>query len=255
MNDIQNRIEAILFTTGRFMDLEEISRLCGIGSIGLVKENIEGLKEAFKSKESSLEIIEDGGKFKLGIRKEYVHLTAKLLSDTELDRPTQETLAIIAYKQPIMQSDVIKIRGNTAYDHIHNLKETKFIVSEKCGRTRMLKASPKFYEYFDTALDSLKADFTNVEQKVGTVQKLDSVAEAKANEAENREPAKEAEQETDESKEIEDSGNEADEEESVPAEDETAEESESTKTEEEQDSETPESDKKKEEPEECSFDL
>ena len=78
------------------------------------------------------------------------------MSDAELDKPTQETLAIVAYKQPMFQSEVIKIRGNTAYDHIKVLKEQEFITSEKSGRTRILRLTPKFFDYFNVIEGNLK---------------------------------------------------------------------------------------------------
>ena len=87
-----------------------------------------------------------------------------MLSDSELDKPTQETLAIIAYKNPIFQSEVINIRGNKAYDHIKALKELDFINSEKSGRTRLLKITPKFFDYFDVVEDQLKAKLNSVEE-------------------------------------------------------------------------------------------
>ncbi|MCG2720276.1 MAG: SMC-Scp complex subunit ScpB [Nanoarchaeota archaeon] len=148
MEDVKNRIEAILFTTGRFMDIEEVGKLTGIGSIGIVKDALKELIEDYKNRSGSLEISEENNKFKLAIKKDYIYLTAKLLNDSELDRPTQETLAIIAYKQPVLQAEVVKIRGNNAYDHIKILKENEFITSEKCVRTRMLKLTSKFYDYF-----------------------------------------------------------------------------------------------------------
>ena len=85
-----------------------------------------------------------------------MYLTERLLSDAELDKPTQETLAIIAYRQPSIQSDVIKYRGNKAYDHIKKLKEEGFLFSERFGRTKLLKLSQKFFDYFDVVEDKLK---------------------------------------------------------------------------------------------------
>jgi len=106
-----------------FMDIEEIGKLCGIGSIGMVKDALKELKKDYDKKENSLEIVEENKKFKLAIRKQYVYITSKLLNDTEFNRPVQETLAIIAFKQPMLQADVVKIRGNNAYDHVKTLRE------------------------------------------------------------------------------------------------------------------------------------
>ena len=82
-----------------------------------------------------------------------------------MDKPTQETLAVIAYKQPIMQCDVIKIRGNKAYDHVKTLVEQGFITNERSGRTRILKLTEKFYDYFDVVDDTLKAKFSEAENE------------------------------------------------------------------------------------------
>src|SRR3989338_9095541 len=157
MEDNLNKVEAVLFTTGRFMEEEELSNITGIASIGILKESLKKLQKKYDKNESSLQLIEDKNKWKLGLRKQYIYLTSKLLDDSELDRPTQETLAIIAYKQPLIQSDVIKLRGNKAYDHIKLLKENGMVVSEPFGRTRLLKLAPKFFDYFDVAdLEKLK---------------------------------------------------------------------------------------------------
>ncbi len=172
MDDIKNRIEAILYTTGRLMDAEEISKLCGIGSIGMLKEALQELIKDYQNRNTALEILEENGKFKLNIKKSYTYLTTKLLDNSELDRPTQETLAIIAYKQPVLQSDVIKIRGSGAYDHIKALREQEFIISEPKGRSRLLKLAPKFYEYFDIIEDQMKSKFTEIETKVGNVEEV-----------------------------------------------------------------------------------
>jgi len=169
MDDVKNRVEAILFTTGRSMT---------IGSAGIVQEALQQLIEDYNNRNCALTIFSENGRYKLNIKKEYVALTSKLLSDAELDKPTQETLAIIAYKQPVLQCDVIKIRGNGAYDHIKTLREMEFITSEKQGRTRLLKLAPKFYDYFDVVADTLKSKFDEVEQKVGPcLEKQDSKTE------------------------------------------------------------------------------
>ncbi|MEM4244709.1 MAG: SMC-Scp complex subunit ScpB [Candidatus Nanoarchaeia archaeon] len=160
MEDYKNRVEAILFTTGRFMELQEIATLCNISSIETVKDVLDSLKRDYESRNSSLILIEEDGKWRLNIKKEYGYLTTKLLDNAEMDRPTQETLALIAYKNPVVQSEIVKMRGNTSYDHIKFLKDNNFITSEKYGRTRLLKLTPKFFEYFDVVEDQLKAKFS-----------------------------------------------------------------------------------------------
>lgn len=157
MAELKNRVEAILFTTGRFISVEDIAKMCEIGSLGVVLEALNLLKEDYEKRGSALCMLNENGLWKLAIKKEFLHLTEKLLTDSELDRPTQQTLAVVAYKNPAMQSEIIKIRGNGAYDHIKALKELGFVTSEKSGRTRILKLTNKFFDYFDVVEDQLKS--------------------------------------------------------------------------------------------------
>ena len=165
MEDIKNKVEAILFTTGRFLSTEDISSLINIKDLELIKNALEELIKEYNSRNSSLEIIQQGNQYKFTLNKNYMNLTMQLLKDTELDKPTQETLALIAYKQPVLQSLIVKMRGNTAYEHISKLIQLEFIESEKSGRTRLIKTNPKFYEYFDIVDNELKEKFSQIENK------------------------------------------------------------------------------------------
>jgi segregation and condensation protein B len=167
MEDVKNKVEAVLFTTGKFLAIEDISNLIGISSSELIKEIVNNLIQEYNSRDSSLQIIQQGNRYKLTLKKEYLFLTTQLLHDTELDKSTQKTLALIAYKQPVLQSLIIKMRGNKAYDHIARLVELEFIESEKQGRTRLIKTTQKFYEYFDVVDEELKEKFNQIENKEG----------------------------------------------------------------------------------------
>ncbi len=156
MQETKNKVEAILFTTGRFMTIEEISRLTRVASQGIVKQAIQELKKEYDNNNSALTIFEEENKFKLGIKKQFNYLTTNLLSDSELDNPTTKTLALIAYKKPVIQSEIVKMRGNRAYDHIKILREQGFVTSEPKGRSRLLDLTPKFFDYFDLVENQLK---------------------------------------------------------------------------------------------------
>lgn len=170
--DEMNKVEAILFTTGKFMNLDEIARVCGIASVGYVKQLIEELKKDYEQRGCSLIIYENDGQYKLNVKKEYGELTNKLVGGTEFDNPTTKTLAVIAYKQPVMQSEIIKIRGNKAYDHTKRLIESELITSEKSGRTRILKLTSKFYDYFDTAEGKVKEEFNKIKDAMENKQDI-----------------------------------------------------------------------------------
>jgi segregation and condensation protein B len=179
MVDNKKKIEAILFTTGRFLSLEEISQYCSIVPIDMVKKILETLKKDYQNKDSALEIVNENNKWKLNIKKEHLYLTEKLLEHAEMNKPIQETLAVIAYKQPAIQSDVVKIRGNKSYDHISFLEENGFVIGEKFGRTKLLKLTEKFYDYFDVVKEQLVERLKIAEQKIGEMPKIEEIKEEK----------------------------------------------------------------------------
>lgn len=166
LSDEMKHVEAVLYTTGRYTTIEEISEACGLDNETTVKTAIDNLKNYYEQSSGSLEIQEHEGRFKLNTKKKYGFIASKLSGEAEFDGPTVKTLAVIAYKSPIIQSEIIKIRGNKSYDHISQLKDDGLISSERSGRSRMLKLTTKFFEYFDVAEKEVKENFTNLEEGV-----------------------------------------------------------------------------------------
>jgi|SRR3989344_7350974 len=159
--DIKKQVEAILFTLGAFVSVEEIARHVSASQDDVLK-SLQELQEDYMSKDSALTIQKQDNLFKLNIKKEFGFLTNKLLEQKEMDSPTVKTLAVIAYKSPVNQSEIIKIRGNKAYGHIIQLKDSGFITSEKYGRTRLLKLSQQFFDYFDVSEKEIKKQISQV---------------------------------------------------------------------------------------------
>ena len=105
-------LEAVFFISGRYLSMPELISLSDLSPI-IIRDLIERLKDKYEKEESALEIIEKNGLWKMDVRQEYSNIINKLATgSSEFSKAEQETLAIIAYKQPIKQSVVIKIRGN-----------------------------------------------------------------------------------------------------------------------------------------------
>lgn len=148
MEDFKNRIEAILFSSGKKMSVDEIAKLCR-ASPDEVKQQLQQLKGDYDSKNSSLLLVEEGDGWKLAVREQYASVVRKIVAETELTKTMIETLAVIAWKAPILQSEVIRIRTNKAYDHLAELESTGFISRAKHGRTKLIKLTDRFFSYFD----------------------------------------------------------------------------------------------------------
>jgi segregation and condensation protein B len=145
------KVEAILFISGRFLSMQELISISDLNPI-ILKEIIEKLKDRYNKEDSAIEIVERGGSWKMDIRKEFSDVVNKLATgNSEFSKAERETLAIIAYKQPIKQSVIIKIRGNKSYGHIKKFIEIGLVKKKKVGHTNELSLSEEFYDYFNVS--------------------------------------------------------------------------------------------------------
>ena len=143
-------LEAVFFVSGRFLNMQELVSLTDLNPI-LINDLLDRLKERYNG-DSAIEIVEKAGMWKMDVRQEYAHIINKLATGSaEFSKAEQETLAIIAFKQPIKQSVIIKIRGNKAYDHIKKFTDLNLIKKKKMGHTNELSLSDDFYDYFSVA--------------------------------------------------------------------------------------------------------
>lgn len=163
MEDYKKKVEAVLFASGKFLEINRIAEILNLGSVGIVKEAIESLRGEYGKKDSAIEIIEHGNSYRMHVKPNFIPFVKDLMTEAEFDRPTISTLAIIAWKQPILQSKIIKIRGNTAYDHLKFLEEKEFIIRKPHGLTKVVRLAPKFYEYFDTNNEDLTNSMPKIE--------------------------------------------------------------------------------------------
>ncbi len=149
-NDLK-KIEAVLFISGRFLSIQELISLTDLNSI-IIQELIEKLQKKYNKQDSAIEIVEKNNLWKMGVAQEYSGIINKLATgSSEFSKAEQETLAIIAFKQPVKQSVVVKIRGNKAYEHIKKFVELNLIKKKKIGHTYELNLSNDFYDYFNVA--------------------------------------------------------------------------------------------------------
>lgn len=149
--DNMKTLEAIFFVSGRFLTMSELVSLSDLNP-AIIPELIEKLQEKYNDKDSAIEIVGKNDMWKMDVKTDYTYLINKLATGSaEFSKAEQETLAIIAFKQPIKQSVIIKIRGNKAYDHIKKFKDLDLIRKKKQGRTYELSLSDDFYDYFNVS--------------------------------------------------------------------------------------------------------
>lgn len=145
--DLKTVLEAILFGAGRSMSLEELSEITGEPK-GVV---LVGLSELRKSIEgtgwSALQLTDVSGRWILEVRPE---LSASIPEKFRPDIPQRllPAAALIAYHQPMAQSQLVDMLGQKAYDHVRDLSEMGLVDRRREGLTRRLTTTRRFAEYF-----------------------------------------------------------------------------------------------------------
>lgn len=149
------RMEAILYLKGRPLTLGELAEIAAVGreeaEMGLIT-----LMADYAHRDTALEIRQDGQRYSLQLRDGLGDLVQNLLP-VDLSTAALRTLATIALKKRILQSDLVELRGSGAYDHIKELLAQDFIERKRQseGRSYWLSLSEKFHRTFAVRSDAL----------------------------------------------------------------------------------------------------
>jgi len=153
-----NAVEAILFSTDVPLSARKLSQMLGVGNAGDVKAHIDALNEAYDQTGRSFRIECIANGYQMLTQSKYdvwVKKLQKSRADSRLSAAALETLAIVAYKQPILRADVESIRGVAAGDMLVRLREVDLVKivgrAEEIGRPMLYGTTNKFLEVFGLA--------------------------------------------------------------------------------------------------------
>jgi len=151
---LENQIEALLFASDTPLSARRISTITGEESIARIKGAIENLRTFYRDNNRSFTIIEIAGGYQIATLPEYSSLISRLYKSkrkSRLSQPALETLAIIAYKQPISRMQIEAIRGVNCEGVIATLLDRELIAitgrGEGVGKPYLYSTTRKFLEY------------------------------------------------------------------------------------------------------------
>jgi segregation and condensation protein B len=157
---IESVVEAVLFASDEPISAARLAEIAGINAKQLHKI-IDDLNEKYKTGNNAFRIEQIAAGLQMLTLPGYSHWLKKLIrarEDSKLSQPALETLAIIAYKQPIIRADIEAIRGVAAGEMIRNLMYKGLVKitgrAEVLGRPMLYGTTKKFLEVF--GLNSLK---------------------------------------------------------------------------------------------------
>ena len=157
---VESVVEAVLFasdeslTEGRLASIVETSSK-------QVRQHIKNLNEKYQANNNAFRIEQIAGGYQMLTLSPYNHWLKKLLrvrGDNKLSPAAMETLAIVAYKQPVMRADIEAIRGVAVGEVIRSLSYKGLVKivgrAEVLGRPMLYGTTKKFLEVF--GLNTLK---------------------------------------------------------------------------------------------------
>ena len=147
------RLEAILYLKGKPIKLSEMAELAH-ESEDNVEQALFALTAGYAQRDTALDIQERNGLYSLQLKAGLGELVQHLLP-ADLSVGTLRTLATIALKKRILQSELVDLRGSGAYDHIKELVSQNFIERKRQseGRSYWITLSDKFHRTFSVLPD------------------------------------------------------------------------------------------------------
>ncbi len=143
----RNLIEASLYAAGRPLNIEELST-----KLELPKKEVEELTNEiafdYLDRSTALIIAQIGDRYQMQIRPEYTEKVSKFAKGGAIAERYLRTLTVIALKQPILKSTVVKLRGTGAYEHVKYLIDNGFVNAVKKGRSQELTTTDKYADMF-----------------------------------------------------------------------------------------------------------
>jgi segregation and condensation protein B len=173
-------LEAALYVAGRPLDLRTLASVLKTRSKNKVRRLMKTLMEAYKSRETALEILEvEGERFVMQLKTEYTPQVRRLAFRPLLSLGPLKTLSYIAFRQPVPQTQVIDVRGHHIYDHLKQLEELDLITRERAGRSKVLRTTEFFADYFGLSHDlkTMKQQLKGIFEKEDLV-KLESAPDS-----------------------------------------------------------------------------
>ena len=142
------RVEAILYLKGRPISKKNLTEITNT-DINSINKALKELKVKYSNTKSAIELNEVNNFYCLELKSTLNEFVEDLLP-SELRTSELRTLATIAIKKKILQSDLIVLRGSGAYDHIKELTNKNLIIKrkQKDGRSYWLSLSEKFFQTF-----------------------------------------------------------------------------------------------------------
>ncbi len=146
-------VECVLFVAGEPVAIKDLATALNVEP-NTAQSAVEALQQRLDANGSGLQVVQIAGGYQLATRPEHAETIGRLVTrnGNRLSRAALETLAIIAYRQPITQPEIEAVRGVTSTGVIKTLLDRNLILEAgrkpTIGRPILYKTTPEFLHYF-----------------------------------------------------------------------------------------------------------
>jgi segregation and condensation protein B len=146
---LASQIEAILYLKGQSLDLAFIAECAGCDRDAAETAMME-LMDDYAHRDSALEVVETPQGYTLQLRGSFQALIDKMIP-AEIGTGALRTLAAIAIKGSISQTDLVELRGSGAYQHVQELVEVGFVRKRRQSgsRSSLIQVTDKFHRTYE----------------------------------------------------------------------------------------------------------
>ena len=148
-------VEALIFASSKPLSSAEIRKVTKVLTVSQIEKIVAELKDEYQNTGRCFELLEIAGGYELSTKKEFAAWILKIELQRKARQATQsalETLAILAYKQPLTRAEIESLRGVDTSGVLSTLMEKNFIKivgkKEVPGRPFMYGTTEKFLEHF-----------------------------------------------------------------------------------------------------------
>ena len=144
--DLKLAVEAVLFASSVSLSPHEVAKAVG-SSPAKVKRALAALRAEYQRRKTAIEVAKIGTKYTLQIRGKFLAVAAGYAS-TKVPKSLLKTLALVAYHQPVKQSEVFPMVGQKVYDHVRALEDLRVVRHIPWGNSKILFTTHRFSEIF-----------------------------------------------------------------------------------------------------------
>jgi segregation and condensation protein B len=144
--DARSVVEAALFASAKGLRVIDIANQTGLTEES-VRVSLKQLAVEYEKMGSAIKVAKIDAEYAFQLKEEYAHFTEKF-TETEISRGVQRTAAVIAYHQPVLQSELCRTLGPRVYDDVRRLIELDLIQGKPKGQTLELTTTKRFAEHY-----------------------------------------------------------------------------------------------------------